>query len=189
MFHGHLDYFQNPPFGCRPNTKPGNHGTSNANNRWFILFYHVWGHAWIEIHWNSIRLRARSHMASHYTWGWDGHWTLSFGLSQIHGSWLVCEVALIGLFLKAQLCELEQGNYIQQIVGCTLRAGLHHGSWSWTMEDGLFHGPTSMVWFLKKLVYKAFGPLTRCKPNVDQEEWPCTKKWMCSFFKYLRKNK
>ena len=25
--------------------------------------------AWIEIHWNSIRLRAWSHMASHYTWG------------------------------------------------------------------------------------------------------------------------
>jgi hypothetical protein len=30
---------------------------------------------------------------------WDGLWTLSFGLSQSHGhgSWLVCEVALIGL--------------------------------------------------------------------------------------------
>ena len=28
---------------------------------------------------------------------WDGLWTLSFGLSQFHGhgSWLVCEVALI----------------------------------------------------------------------------------------------
>jgi hypothetical protein len=27
---------------------------------------------------------------------WDGLWTLSFGLSQLHshGSWLVCEVAL-----------------------------------------------------------------------------------------------
>ena len=38
---------------------------------------------------------------------------------------------------------------------------------SWTMEDGLFHGPI----YLKK-IYKAFGPLTTCKPNVDQEEWP-----------------
>jgi hypothetical protein len=35
----------------------------------YILFYHVWGPAWIEIHWNSIWLRARSHMTSHYTWG------------------------------------------------------------------------------------------------------------------------
>jgi hypothetical protein len=28
---------------------------------------------------------------------WDGLWTLSFGLSQFHGhgSWLVCEVALV----------------------------------------------------------------------------------------------
>ena len=69
MFHGHLDYFQKPPLGGRPNTKPGDHGTPNAHNRWFILFYHVWGPAWIEIHWNSIWLRARSHMTSHYTWG------------------------------------------------------------------------------------------------------------------------
>ena len=69
VFHGHLDYFQKPPLGGRPNTKPGDHGTPNAHNRWFILFYHVWGPAWIEIHWNSIWLRARSHMTSHYTWG------------------------------------------------------------------------------------------------------------------------
>ena len=27
MFHGHLDYFQKPPLGGRPNTKPGDHGT------------------------------------------------------------------------------------------------------------------------------------------------------------------
>ena len=33
------------------------------------LFYHVWKPAWIESHWHSIWLRARSHMTSHYTWG------------------------------------------------------------------------------------------------------------------------
>jgi hypothetical protein len=68
--------------------------------------------AWIEIHWNSICLRA-GHMLLHTTlegpwphhtttWVWRsvgttafGHF--SFGLSQFHGhdSWLVCEVALI----------------------------------------------------------------------------------------------
>ena len=69
VFHGHLDYFQKPPLGGRPNTKPGDHGTLNAHNRWFILFYYVWGYAWIEIHWNSIWLRTQSHMTSHYTWG------------------------------------------------------------------------------------------------------------------------
>ena len=30
MFHGHLDYSQKSPLGGRPNTKPGDHGTSNA---------------------------------------------------------------------------------------------------------------------------------------------------------------
>ena len=69
MFHGHLDYSQKPLLGGRPNTRPGNHGTPDAHNRWFILFYHVWGLTWIDIHWNSIWLRARSHMTSHYTWG------------------------------------------------------------------------------------------------------------------------
>ena len=89
-------------------TQTGRPGTLNAHNLWFILFYHVWGHAWIKNHWNSISLRAQSHMTSHYTWGtmttlydlgvhWDGLWTLSFGFSQFHGhgSWLMCEVALI----------------------------------------------------------------------------------------------
>ena len=71
MFHGYLDYFQKPPLGGRPNTKLGDDGTPNAHNRWFILFFLscVRGPTWIKIHWNSIWLRFRSHMASHYTWG------------------------------------------------------------------------------------------------------------------------
>jgi hypothetical protein len=33
---GHLDYFQEPLLGGRPNTKPGDHGTPKAHNRLFI---------------------------------------------------------------------------------------------------------------------------------------------------------
>ena len=69
MFHGHLDYFQKPPLGGRPHTKPGDHDTPNSHNRWFILFHRAWEPAWIEIHWNSIWLRHPSHMTSHYTRG------------------------------------------------------------------------------------------------------------------------
>ena len=69
IFHGHLDYFQKPLLGDRPDTKLGDHGIPNAHNRCFILFYHVRGPTWIEIHWNGIWLRVRSHMTSHYTWG------------------------------------------------------------------------------------------------------------------------
>jgi hypothetical protein len=70
VFHGHLDYFQKPPLGGRPNTKSSqNHGTTNVDKRWFILFCRVWGPTWIEIHWNSMWLRAQSQMTSHYTWG------------------------------------------------------------------------------------------------------------------------
>jgi hypothetical protein len=54
MLHGHLDYFQKPPLGGRPNTKPRDHGTPNAHNRWFILFYRTRAPIGIEIHWNSI---------------------------------------------------------------------------------------------------------------------------------------
>ena len=63
-----LGLFSKPPLGGRPNTKPGNHGTPTAHTRWFILIYHAWRPAWIEIHWNSIQLRTQSHMTSHYTW-------------------------------------------------------------------------------------------------------------------------
>ena len=35
---------------------------------------------------------------------------------------------------------------------------------------------------LKTQFYKAFGPLTSCKPNVDQKEWPCTKSERADFF-------
>ena len=69
MLHGYLDYFQKSPLGDKPYRKLGDHGTPNVHNRSFILFYHVGGPAWIEIHWNSIWLGARSHMASHYTRG------------------------------------------------------------------------------------------------------------------------
>ena len=69
MLRCYLDYFQKLPLEGRSNIKPGDHGIPNAHNHWFILFYHVWGPAWIDNHWNNIWLRARSHMASHYTGG------------------------------------------------------------------------------------------------------------------------
>ena len=69
VFHGHLNYPQKAPLGGRPNTKLAYHGTPNAHTRWFILLSHVWGPTWIEIHWNCIWLRVRSHMTSQYTWG------------------------------------------------------------------------------------------------------------------------
>ena len=106
----HLDYFQKPPLGHRPDTKLGNHGTPNAQNHWLILLYHAWGPTWINFHWNSIWLRARSHMTSQYTQEtvttlhdfegvlWRPLDAFFWGLAQFyhgHGFWLVCEVALI----------------------------------------------------------------------------------------------
>ena len=81
------------------------YGSPDAHNRWFILCYHVWGRAWLEIRWNSIWLRARSHMTLQYTWGsvttlHDFGGVLErpldrfFWASHNHGSWLVCKVAL-----------------------------------------------------------------------------------------------
>ena len=99
-----LGLFSNPPLGGRPNIKLGDHGTLYTHNRRFILFYHVWGPAWIVIHCESIWSRAHSHMTSHYTWGsmttlHDLKRPLDTLLLGSHnfmvtGSWLVCEVAL-----------------------------------------------------------------------------------------------
>ena len=61
--------FKNHLLEGRPRTKPRDHGTPNVHNHWFTLFYHAWGLSWVEIHWNSIWLRARSHMTAHSTWG------------------------------------------------------------------------------------------------------------------------
>ena len=44
-----LDCFQKSPLGGRSNTKPGDHGTLNTHNYWFIPFYHMWGLTWINI--------------------------------------------------------------------------------------------------------------------------------------------
>jgi hypothetical protein len=44
----------------------------------------------------------------------------------------------------------------------------------WKMA--FFHNPTFMVQFLKITIYKAFGALTMCKPNMEQEKQPCTRK-------------
>ena len=67
-----------------------------------------------------------------------------------------------------------------------LRAGLHCGPWSHIMEDGLFQLYEFMVQLpwpnFFKINFESFGLLTRCKPNVDQEERPCTKKWKCWYF-------
>ena len=68
MFHGHLDYFQKPPLGGTPNTKPWDHSTPNTHTHRLIQSYHVWRPAWTEVHRYGIWSRAQLHMTSHYTW-------------------------------------------------------------------------------------------------------------------------
>ena len=36
-----------------------------------------------------------------------------------------------------------------------------------------------------KSIYNVFGPLTRSKPNVDQEEWPCIRSERVDFYLYV----
>ena len=62
--------------------------------------------------------------------------------------------------------------------------------WSFPMSKGLVSWSKFMVtitWSnsLKIYILKAFGPLTRCKPNMDQGKWPCTKKWLFQFLQYM----
>ena len=57
-----------------PHTKLGDHDTPNAHNvRWYYSILSYVSTEWIKIHWNSICLRTRSQMTSHYTsyytWG------------------------------------------------------------------------------------------------------------------------
>ena len=61
----------------RSNTEPGDHDTPNAHNRWFILFYHAWGPAWIEIiglafGWGPVTYDFTLYLKvrDHTTWFW-----------------------------------------------------------------------------------------------------------------------
>jgi hypothetical protein len=69
MFHGHLDYFPKPPLGGRPNTKPRSHGNSKRSQPLIYSILSCVRTRINRIHWNSIWLRAQSHMASHNTRG------------------------------------------------------------------------------------------------------------------------
>ena len=70
MLHGHLDYFQKPSLG----SMIGLTQSRETMRLWTLTtvgsfyFYHVWGPAWIKIHWNSISLGVWSHVISHHTW-------------------------------------------------------------------------------------------------------------------------
>jgi hypothetical protein len=121
MFHGHLNYFQKPPLGGGPNTKPRDHGTPNAHNHWFIL---ILSYVRTRVNRNSLKshlvegpvtydftlhLRVCDHTTTWWCWRCVGtmafgHFSCGLSQSHGHGSWLVCEVAL--------------------------RGGLHYGPWS-----------------------------------------------------------
>ena len=88
--------------------------------------------------------------------------------------------------LKAQI-YLLRAMYLMASFPFMLRASLHRGPWSRTMEDGLFPWSDYMVWlswsdFLKNQFTKLLGLHLGVKFIVDQKEWPCTRKWMCLFF-------
>jgi len=91
---------------------------------------------------------------------WDGLWTFLLGS---HG-----------------FMVMTRGSCVKLPLGPDYT--MDHGRWPSPMV--WLHGPASIVrfFFKKKTIYKAFGPLTRCNQDVDQEGWPCTKKWMWWFF-------
>jgi hypothetical protein len=69
MFQDDLDYFQKTPLGGKASHRTGRPWHSELTTTDLLYFIMCEDPAWIEIHWNSIWLRARSRMTSHYTWG------------------------------------------------------------------------------------------------------------------------
>ena len=56
---------------------------------------------------------------------WDDFWTLSFGLSQLHGSWLVCGVALRGMDMATNKIKIvfrikKIGTNLCEVEGCVV---------------------------------------------------------------------
>jgi hypothetical protein len=76
----------------------------------------------------------------------------------------------LALKISLEIWKIE-GNNKCNYLGLVYIMDHEDGPWKIAFSHGLtqwsnFHGPISQ----KKTIYKAFGPLTRCKPNVDQEE-------------------
>ena len=69
MFCARLDCFQKPPLevGLTRNREAVALQTLTSVDLFYFIM--VWEPTWIEIHWDSIWLRAQSRMASYYTWG------------------------------------------------------------------------------------------------------------------------
>ena len=59
MFRGHLDYFKYRLLEVGLTQNRETMALRMLTTIDLFLIYHVWGPAWIEIHWNSIGLRAR----------------------------------------------------------------------------------------------------------------------------------
>ena len=112
MFHGHLDYFQNRllKVGLTQSRETMALRTLTTIDLFYFIMCedpHEQTSIEIAVDWGSGRIqydftlhfRVRDHTTRCWRVCWDGLWTLSFGLSQLHGhgSWLVCEVALSGV--------------------------------------------------------------------------------------------
>ena len=80
-----------------------------------------------------------------------------------HIATLVCKIMKSSL----QLCEfILPMDYFPSLLETIQRGRLHYGPPSCPMSYGIF--PWSYL--QENTLLKVFRPLTRCKPNVDQEQ-------------------
>ena len=102
MFHGHLDYFQKPPLGGRPNTNPGDHHTSERSQP---LIYFILSCTRTHVNRNSLKWHLVEGPVTYDFTLHDGggvlgqqplgHFLLSpHNFMVIYSPWLACEVAL-----------------------------------------------------------------------------------------------
>ena len=130
--------------------------TINAYNRWFILFYHAWGPAWIKIHWNSIWLRTWSQydftlhlqVHDHPTWCKRRSWDGGFSTLLLLGSHNLMVTAL-GSCAKWPLIHMK----VESIVLCEPSSSMSPSS-----KGHFTHEPRAMT-------MKLWEPKRKC-PNT-----------------------
>jgi hypothetical protein len=108
----------------------------NSHECWFILFYHVWGLAWIDFRWNSIWLRARS------TYGFTIHLRV-----RDRTTWFWrCVGMAFGHFL------LGSHNFTVTALGLCVKWPLQCFLW-----DTAWIHPYLLWWFIIVLAWAKFG--------------------------------
>ena len=144
-----------PPVGGRPNTKNREIMALQTLTTILILFYRVWGPAWIEIHWNSIWLRPKSYMTSHY---FEDPWHTLHDFGDVLGQPLDTFLGALTISWSRLVARVWSGPYYMHIFSSKF--------WQRGCVETVRHG--DVLWVITR---RAGNSITKSAPGMEGGSW------------------